>query len=80
MRRRQDITFMGMRNGMVDRWDSREPGVKTDLVVNMAETPSPWKMTPSIDYLRVVHGHELLVRTMRGDVCMLYMRYPPQCF
>ncbi|PIL22753.1 hypothetical protein GSI_15446 [Ganoderma sinense ZZ0214-1] len=53
---------------MVDRWDSREPGVKTDLVVNMAETPSPWKMTPSIDYLRIIHGHELLVRTMRGDL------------
>ncbi|KAI1794965.1 hypothetical protein LXA43DRAFT_96038 [Ganoderma leucocontextum] len=62
------ITFMGMRNGVVDRWDSRQPGVKTDLVVNMAERPSPWKMTPTIDYIRIVHGHELLVRTMRGDL------------
>ncbi|KAM5539448.1 hypothetical protein V8D89_006900 [Ganoderma adspersum] len=63
-----DITLMGMRNGVVDRWDSREPGGKTDLVVNMVERLSPWKMTPTIDYLRVVHGHELLVRTMRGDL------------
>ena len=63
---------MGMRNGVIDRWDSREPGGKTDLVVNMAERPSPWKMTPAIDYLRIVRGHQLLVRTMRGDVCMLY--------
>ena len=63
---------MGMRNGVVDRWDSREPGGKTDLVVNMAERPSPWKMTPTIDYLRVVHGHKLLVRTMRGEVRVMY--------
>ncbi len=77
MPRFQDITLIGMRNGVVDRWDSREPGGKTDLVVNMADCPSPWKMTPSIDYLRMVHGHELLVRTMRGDVRILHLH--PVC-
>ena len=64
---------MGMRSGVVDRWDSREPGGKTDLVVNMLERPSPWKMTPTIDYIRVIREHQLLVRTMRGDVCMLLL-------
>ena len=73
MRRFQDITLMGMRNGIVDRWDSREQGGKTDQVVNMAERPSLWKMTPTIDYLRVIHGDKLLVRTMRGEVRIMYL-------
>ena len=59
---------MGMRNGVVDRWDTRQRGSKTDLIVNMAERPSSWKMAPSIDYLRVVREHQLLIRTMRGEV------------
>ncbi|TBU44417.1 hypothetical protein BD309DRAFT_958449 [Dichomitus squalens] len=71
----KDITYMGMRNGIVDRWDSREPGSKTDLAVNMAERPSAWKMTPAIDYLRIVHGHELVIRTMRGELETHDMRF-----
>ena len=63
-----------MRNGIIDRWDSRQPGGKTDTLINMSEkaaaqSGSNWGVaTAAIDHVRVVHGHALLVRTMRGDV------------
>ncbi|KAI0754731.1 hypothetical protein C8Q80DRAFT_1094670 [Daedaleopsis nitida] len=68
----QNITFTGMRNGIIDRWDSRQPGGKTDVVVNMSnsseerEPGNRW--AASVDYLRIIHDHELLVRTIRGDL------------
>ena len=64
-----------MRNGVIDRWDSRVSSGKTDTLVDMSEAqPSPsghWGVPipiASIDHLRVVHDHALLVRTVRGDV------------
>ena len=64
-----------MRNGVVDRWDSRQSGGKTDLVVNMSTKPPSPEITSnwgiviaSIDRLRIVHGHGMLVRTLSGDV------------
>ena len=65
---------MGMRNGIIDRWDWREASGKTDTIVNMSDAHDgdrglvAGKGAASVDHLRIVHGHELLVRTMRGDV------------
>ncbi|KAH9924301.1 uncharacterized protein BXZ73DRAFT_50469 [Epithele typhae] len=69
----EHITYLGMRNGIVDRWDSRESVGKTDLLVNMTAARPPsssnWGLaSASVDYLRVVHENALLVRTMRGDL------------
>ena len=58
-----------MRNGIIDRWDSRQPGGKTDLIANLTDAGQGHNRgAASIDYLRILHEHELLVRTMRGDV------------
>lgn len=70
----QNIAYMGMRNGIIDRWDWREASGKTDTIVNMSDAHDgdrgliAGKGAASVDHLRIVHGHELLVRTMRGDV------------
>ena len=64
-----------MRNGVIDRWDARVPNVKTDTLVDMSDAPPSSSghcgvpiPIASIDHLRVVHDHALLVRTVRGDV------------
>ncbi|KAI0699947.1 hypothetical protein C8T65DRAFT_580735 [Cerioporus squamosus] len=65
----ENITYIGMRNGIICRWDSREATGKTDTIVNMSEADdSLGRGAASVDYLRIVHRHELLVRTMRGDL------------
>ncbi|RPD62642.1 hypothetical protein L226DRAFT_326476 [Lentinus tigrinus ALCF2SS1-7] len=69
----ENITYMGMRNGMISRWDSRQASGKTDTIVNMSEAgdeigPGVGRGAASVDHLRIVHGYELLVRTMRGDL------------
>ncbi len=39
------------------------------MIVNMSEAyDSAGRGAASVDHLRMVHGYELLVRTMRGDV------------
>ncbi len=39
------------------------------MIVNMSEAhDSAGRGAASVDHLRIVHGYELLVRTMRGDV------------
>ena len=58
-----------MRNGIIDRWDSRQPGGKTDLIASLTDAGQGHNRgAASIDYLRILHEHDLLVRTMRGDV------------
>ncbi|TFK91871.1 hypothetical protein K466DRAFT_283280 [Polyporus arcularius HHB13444] len=65
----ENITYIGMRNGVISRWDSRGATGKTDMIVNMSEAhDSAGRGAASVDHLRIVHGHELLVRTMRGDL------------
>ncbi len=57
-----------MRNGIIDRWDSRQSGSKTDVIANMSEAGRGGRGVASVDHIRIVHEYEMLVRTMRGDV------------
>lgn len=59
--------YMGMRNGVVERWDLRQPGAASDTVVNMSEKADRTGGAP-VQHLRLVHQHGLLIETMRGDV------------
>ncbi|KAI0770116.1 hypothetical protein C8Q74DRAFT_1201519 [Fomes fomentarius] len=64
----ENVTYAGMRNGIIDRWDSRSSGSKTDVVVNMSEGGQGGRGVASVDHIRIVHEYEMLVRTMRGDL------------
>lgn len=59
--------YMGMRNGVVERWDLRQPSAASDTVVNMSSKADCTGGAP-VQHLRLVHQHGLLVETMRGDV------------
>lgn len=59
--------YMGMRNGVVERWDLRQPSAASDMVVNMSGKEDRTGGAP-VQHLRLVHQHGLLVETMRGDV------------
>lgn len=59
-----------MRNGVVERWDLRQPSAASDTVVNMSSKADRTGGAP-VQHLRLVHQHGLLVETMRGDVSEL---------
>ncbi|KAI0330458.1 hypothetical protein GY45DRAFT_1434609 [Cubamyces sp. BRFM 1775] len=71
----QNIVYMGKRNGVIQRWDLRQPTSNPDLILNMSEKPGIIAGGAPVQHLRTLHGYGLLVETMRGDLEMHDMRY-----
>ncbi|EIW59411.1 uncharacterized protein TRAVEDRAFT_46720 [Trametes versicolor FP-101664 SS1] len=70
----QNLMYIGMRNGVVERWDLRQPGAASDTVVNMSSKADRTGGAP-VQHLRLVHQHGLLVETMRGDLEVHDLRF-----
>ncbi|KAI0667765.1 hypothetical protein C8Q78DRAFT_1071810 [Trametes maxima] len=71
----QDLLFLGMRNGVIERWDMRLPDTSPDMVVNMSKEEAQRSGVAPVQHLHAIHGHALLIETMRGDLEVHDLRY-----
>ncbi|KAI0647813.1 hypothetical protein C8Q79DRAFT_533086 [Trametes meyenii] len=70
----QNLLFLGMRNGVIERWDLRQPKIGPDVIVNMSKEGERSGVAP-VQHLHAIHGHGLLIETMRGDLEVHDLRY-----
>ncbi|KAI0357498.1 hypothetical protein OH77DRAFT_106624 [Trametes cingulata] len=70
----QDLMYIGMRNGNIERWDLRQPNNPPDSIVNMSQKHGGTPGAP-IQHLRLIHQYGLLIETMRGDLEVHDLRY-----
>ncbi|CDO76704.1 hypothetical protein BN946_scf184975.g13 [Trametes cinnabarina] len=68
------LLYIGMRSGAIERWDLRQPYSNPDVIVNMTLKPGTTGGAP-VQHLRTIHGYGLLVETMRGDLEVHDLRY-----
>ncbi|KAI8994235.1 hypothetical protein BD414DRAFT_457838 [Trametes punicea] len=70
----QNIVYIGLRNGVIERWDLRQPSTVPDLIVDMSQNHKTTGRAP-VQHLRTIHQYGLLVETMRGDLEIHDLRY-----
>ncbi|KAI0373685.1 hypothetical protein BV20DRAFT_1041735 [Pilatotrama ljubarskyi] len=70
----EDLMYIGMRNGAIERWDLRQPTNPPNSIVNISEKKGGTGGAP-VQHLRLIHQYGLLVETMRGDLEIHDLRY-----
>ncbi|OSD07461.1 hypothetical protein PYCCODRAFT_1403106 [Trametes coccinea BRFM310] len=68
------LLYLGLRSGVIERWDLRQPHPGPDVMVNMT-AKSKLRGGAPVQHLRTIHGYGLLVETMRGDLEVHDLRY-----
>ncbi|KAI0629746.1 hypothetical protein C8Q77DRAFT_263180 [Trametes polyzona] len=70
----RNLVHIGMRNGVVERYDLRGAKSGPDIIVNMSEKERQLGGAP-VQHVRTIHQHGLLVETMRGDLEVHDLRF-----
>ncbi|KAI0826822.1 hypothetical protein BC628DRAFT_1410035 [Trametes gibbosa] len=70
----ENLIYIGMRNGTVERWDLRQPQTASDTIVRMSEKRGRTSGAP-VQHLRIVNHDGLLIETMHGDLEIHDLRF-----